>query len=99
IYTSLFIPGYWGAGGSSWSGASPWQNGAINSIELVNSADPNSPGNFIFYRDASLLPKGVAVALTNNTNTNPASASPYNPYNAWNPTAAGSPPPIDRYLR
>ena len=96
--TSIFFPGDWTAGGASWT-KNATQNGSINSLELVNSPDPTNPSNNVFYRDPVLLPKGVAVALNNNTNTNPASGSPYNPYAAWNPTAAGSPPPIDRYLR
>jgi prepilin-type N-terminal cleavage/methylation domain-containing protein len=100
--TSLFIPGTWSdtAGSVSWTAASPWQNGAINSLERVNSPDPTNAGNFIFYRDVTLLPKGVAVALNNNTNTNPPALNPYNAYATWNPTAASSPgSAIDRYLR
>lgn len=101
-YTSLFVPGLWSdtAGSVSWTAPSFWQNGAINSLERVNSPDPTNPGNFVFYRDVTLLPKGVAVALNNNTNTNPPALNPYNAYATWNPTAPSSPgSPIDRYLR
>jgi len=66
-------------------------NGSVYSLEYVNNADPNTPGNFIFYRDIVLLPKGVGVALNNNTYT-------YNQYGVWNPTANPT-PPLDRYLR
>jgi type II secretory pathway pseudopilin PulG len=74
-------------------------NGPVNSIELVNNPDPNTPGNFVFYRDVVLLPKGVGVALNNNTFT-------YNEYNQWgyNPVITNSTgnvgyPPLDRYMR
>src|SRR5208337_2446529 len=69
------------------------------SIELVNNPDPNTPGNFVFYRDVVLLPKGVGVALNNNTLT-------YNQNNQWNYnpiitniTGNVGYPPLDRYMR
>jgi len=65
-------------------------NGPINSIELVNSPNPNTPGTYDFFRDAILLPAGVGVALNNNTYT-------YNQYNQW--AAPTTYPPLDRYLR
>jgi prepilin-type N-terminal cleavage/methylation domain-containing protein len=68
----------------------PSNNGSVYSLEYVNNADPNTPGNYIFYRDIVLLPKGVGVALNNNTYT-------YNPYGVWTPTSG--PPTFDRYLR
>ena len=43
--------------------------GPTNSLELVNNPDPTTPGNYIFYRDTTLLPKGVGVAFNNNTYT------------------------------
>jgi len=95
-YTSLFVPGRW-TSWSSWT-TSPYANGPINSIELVNNPDPNNPGNYVFYRDPLILPKGVGVALTNQTYT-------YNYNLQWNyQTSAGANPnfnnaPLDRYLR
>jgi type II secretory pathway pseudopilin PulG len=73
-------------------------NGSVNSIELVNNPDPNTAGNYIFYRDIVLLPKGVGVALNNNTYAynNYNSSNQYSP-GVWNPNSfAWS---IDRYLR
>ena len=59
----------------------------------MNNPDPNTPGNTIFYRDVTLLPKGVGVGLNNNTYT----------YNLQQPMGRYHPeliiPPLDRYLR
>ncbi len=92
-YTSLFIPGYYNP---TWNPAT-YQNGPINTIELVNNPDPNNPGNFNFYRDVTLLPKGVGVAFNANTYT-------YNYNNQWNYQASAQTPnsnvpPLDRYVR
>jgi type II secretory pathway pseudopilin PulG len=67
-------------------------NGLVNSLELVNNPDPNTPGNTIFYRDVTLLPKGVGVGLNNNTYT-------YNQYNQWGGPNSGNYPELDRYRR
>jgi prepilin-type N-terminal cleavage/methylation domain-containing protein len=99
-YTSLFVPGSWTYTSSTnitWQGTpySTWNDlGPINSLELVNSTDP-STGNINFYRDPVYLPKGVAVALNNDTYN-------YNLYATWlnpNPPSNPTTPPIDRYLR
>ncbi|MGD0389436.1 MAG: prepilin-type N-terminal cleavage/methylation domain-containing protein [Tepidisphaeraceae bacterium] len=99
-YTSLFQPGSWTAGPPPTYAPSTAVNGQVNSIELVNNPDPNTPGNYIFYRDIVLLPKGVGVALNNRTyaynNYNSASPPQYSP-GVWNP--ASFPLPLDRYLR
>jgi type II secretory pathway pseudopilin PulG len=97
--TPLFWPGTWTAGPTpAWSASNivPYTNdGPVYSLELVNNPDPNSPGNYIFYRDPVLLPKGVGVVLNSNTYG-------YNLYNVWsnnstwdgnNPNA----PALDRY--
>jgi prepilin-type N-terminal cleavage/methylation domain-containing protein len=90
IFTSSFIPGQWAAG----SGWTPYNNTnpSVNSIERVNSPDPNTAGNFIFYRDVTLLPKGVGIALNNNTYN-------YNIYNQWGNNNATTIGPVDRYVR
>jgi prepilin-type N-terminal cleavage/methylation domain-containing protein len=83
-YTSLFAP--------SVTGANAPNNGPTNSLELVNSPDPNNAGNYIFYRDTILLPKGVGVALNNNTYT-------YNSNGLWLYPDPNTLPPLDRYVR
>jgi Tfp pilus assembly protein FimT len=81
-YTFLFQP--------SVNGAATPNNGFVSSLELVNNPDPANAGNYIFYRDSLLLPKGVSVALNNNTYN-------YNAYNLYAPPAGG--PWFDRYVR
>jgi hypothetical protein len=82
-YTSLFAPNV--------TGPNAPNNGPTNSLELVNSPDPTTAGNYIFYRDPVLLPKGVSVAVNNNTYT-------YNQNNLWNENPSKL-PALDRYLR
>jgi type II secretory pathway pseudopilin PulG len=76
----------------------PFDNGAVYSLERVNYPDPNTPppavnlpGTYVFYRDIILLPKGVGVALNNDTFT-------YNAFNTYN-LAASVYPALDRYRR
>ncbi len=83
-YTSLFQPNANGSNGPN--------NGPTYSLELVNNPDPNNAGNYVFYRDAVLLPKGVGVALNNNTYT-------YNSNALWLYPDANGLPPLDRYVR
>lgn len=96
--TSLFVPGTWGAGGNFTAYSAPIPPGGINSLELVNSPDPSSPGNSIFYRPPTLLPKGVGIALNNSTFTyNSLKVGSQYAGPAWgNPNGMG---PIDRYVR
>jgi Tfp pilus assembly protein FimT len=100
-YTSQFVPGYW-------TGTLPnvtwnqWQysggsntNGPISSLELVNNPDPNNPGNYVFYRDPLILPKGVGVVFNSPTYG-------YNYQNGWNNNNSTpswtSTSPLDRYV-
>jgi prepilin-type N-terminal cleavage/methylation domain-containing protein len=83
-YTSLFQPDVNGSYGPD--------NGPTNSLELVNNPDPTTPGNYIFYRDTTLLPKGVGVAFNNNTYT-------YNSNGLWLYPDPNKLPPLDRYVR
>jgi len=99
-YMSLFQPGTWTPGTPPvYKASTTAVNGPINSIELVNNPDPNTPGNYIFYRDIVLLPKGVGVALNNNTYryNNFTVTNQYSP-GVWNPPPNNY-PPLDRYLR
>jgi len=99
-YTSLFQPGTWTVGSPPMYAASTTAvNGPVNSIELVNNPDPNTAGNYVFYRDIVLLPKGVGVALNNNTYryNNFTVTNQYSP-GVWNPPPNNY-PPLDRYLR
>jgi prepilin-type N-terminal cleavage/methylation domain-containing protein len=98
-YTSLFQPGIWTPGSPpTYAPSTTAVNGPVNSIELVNNPDPNTPGNYIFYRDIVLLPKGVGVALNNPTYAynNYNSSNQYSP-GVWNPNSFSV--PLDRYLR
>jgi prepilin-type N-terminal cleavage/methylation domain-containing protein len=99
-YTSLFQPGTW-TGPNSWAvwpaGYGGTSNGPINSLELLNNPDPNSPGNFVFYREPVLLPKGASVVLNNST-------FGYNYEIEWDNNSSStaswiSNSPLDRYLR
>jgi type II secretory pathway pseudopilin PulG len=101
-YTSQFIPGYWTGTlptptWAAWpySGGST-ANGPINSLELVNNPDPNNPGNYVFYRDPLILPKGVGVVFNSPTYG-------YNYQNGWNNNNSTpswtSVSPVDRYVR
>ncbi len=97
--TPYFVPGTWAAN-NAWT-ASLYQNGQIESLELVNysqpSGNPNARATYTFYRDVTILPKGVGVALNSQTFT-------YNLNNSWNWQGGSGTPnqhnaPLDRYRR
>jgi len=87
-YSYSYTPGN-PASTASPLGAAANNNGPVTPLEMANylpngaATTANGVQQYVFYRDVLLLPSGVGVALSNNSN----------PYNA-NPA-----PPIDRYLR
>jgi type II secretory pathway pseudopilin PulG len=73
-----------------------YNNGPLNALELVNyyvpppptSAANPGPGTFTYYRDVTILPANVGIALYNNT---------YGYY--YSPTSPVGGQPFDRYTR